>query len=92
MKADLRELASGYAMLSDQTRLGILRVLARGPMNVTRLSKALKRKQPIVSNHLGILKMGRLVVGTRRGKEVVYETDKAALKALGAGIAKLTPK
>ncbi len=34
----------------------------------------------------------RLVVGTRKGKQVIYVTDKAVLKALGAGIGKLTPK
>jgi DNA-binding transcriptional ArsR family regulator len=92
VKIDLKELAGGYAMLSDQTRLGILQALAGGPMNVLRLSKVLKRKQPIVSNHLGILRMNGLVVGTRKSKEVFYETDKAALKALEVGIARMMPK
>ena len=92
MKTDRKELANGYAMLSDLTRLNILLVLAKGPMNVTGLCKALKKRQPIVSNHLGILRMSRLVVGTRTGKQVIYETDKAALKALSAGIGSLVRK
>ena len=62
---------------SDATRLGILKNLAKGPKNVTALCKALGLKQATVSNHLGLLRMGRLVVGTRQGKSVVYTTDKA---------------
>ena len=79
-------------MLSHLSRLGILQALARGPKNVKQLGKILKTRQPIVSMPLGLLRMNRLVIGTRRSKEVVYETDKAALKALSAGIAKRVGK
>jgi hypothetical protein len=33
-----------------------------------------------------------MVIATRKGKQVIYETDKAALKALSAGIASLVGK
>jgi len=92
MKVDLMELAQGYSLLSDATRLGILQLLAGGCKNVTALCKALKLKQPTVSHHLGLLRMGRLVVGVRQGKSVVYETNKASLKALASGLSALTPK
>jgi hypothetical protein len=36
--------------------------------------------------------MGRLVVGTRKGKSVIYACDAAAMKALAAAIKKLTPR
>jgi bisphosphoglycerate-dependent phosphoglycerate mutase len=36
--------------------------------------------------------MGRLVVGTRKGKSVVYVADGASLKALASAISKLTPR
>ena len=85
-------MARGFAFLSDATRLGILKALAAGPKNVTALCKAVGRKQPTTSHHLGLLRMGRLVVGTRKGKAVVYTIDRANLKALAAGLAKLTPK
>jgi len=91
-KADLLEWARGFSLLSDATRLGILKNLAKGPKNVTALCKALGQKQPTVSHHLGLLRMGRLVVGTRKGKAVVYTTDKANLKALAAVLAKMMPK
>jgi len=36
--------------------------------------------------------MGRLVIGTRKGKSVVYMAAPAALKDLGVAIGKLTPR
>jgi len=91
-KAELSEWARGFSLLSDPTRLGILRILAGGPKNVTALCNALRLKQPTISHHLGLLRMGRLVVGTRKGKSVVYVTDKACVKALVAGLGKLMPR
>ena len=35
--SELRDLAAGFAQLSDPTRLGILKMLAGGPKNVTAL-------------------------------------------------------
>jgi ArsR family transcriptional regulator len=91
-KTELAEWARGFALLSDPTRLGILKMLSGGPKNVTALCKALGLKQPTISHHLGLLRMGRLVVGTRKGKSVVYVADGASLKALAVAIGKLTPR
>ncbi|KPJ74756.1 MAG: hypothetical protein AMK72_11405 [Planctomycetes bacterium SM23_25] len=92
MSADLRDLAQGFGLLSEPTRLGILSLLAKGPRNVTALSKGLGLKQPIVSHHLAVLRMGRLVNGKHQGMAVQYSTDKANLKALASALAKLMPK
>jgi DNA-binding transcriptional ArsR family regulator len=91
-RTDLRDQAQGFGLLSDPTRLGILSLLAKGPKNVTALCKALGLKQPTVSHHLGLLRMGRLVINTRQGKSVVYSTDKANLKALASALGKVMPK
>ena len=91
-RAELTEWARGFALLSDPTRLGILKMLATGPKNVTALCDALGLKQPTVSHHLGLLRMGRIVIGTRQGKSVVYVTDTASTKALEVGLKKLTPR
>jgi len=91
-RAAFREQAQGFGFLSDPTRLGILSLLAKGPKNVTALCQALGLKQPTVSHHLGLLRMGRLVVGTRQGKAVVYTTDRASLKALASALGKMMPK
>jgi DNA-binding transcriptional ArsR family regulator len=53
--------------------------------------KALGVKQPTVSHHLGLLRMGRLVIDTRKGKSMIYVCDAAAIKTLAVGIKKLTP-
>jgi DNA-binding transcriptional ArsR family regulator len=89
---ELNELAQGFGLLSDATRLGILKALAAGPRNVTALCKALGLKQPAASHHLGLLRMGRLVVGTRKAKRVEYVTEATNLKALASGLAALLPK
>jgi|GEM_PF-2507601 len=91
-KAEPRDVAEGFALLSDPTRLGILSRLADGPQNVTALCKAVGMRQTAVSGHLGLLRLGRLVNGVRQGKSVVYATDKAKLKALASALGKLTPK
>jgi len=90
-KAELSEWARGFSLLSDPTRLGILKMLAAGPKNVTALCDALGLKQPTISHHLGLLRMGRLVTGTRQGKSVVYTTEKKNLSELSSAISKLTP-
>jgi ArsR family transcriptional regulator len=91
-RSEVSDLAFGYGLLSDQTRLGILKMLAAGQKNVTALCKGLGLKQPTISHHLGLLRMGRIVIGTRKGKSVIYTVDVAQIKALGAALAKLTKK
>ena len=91
-RAAFGDRAQGFGLLSDPTRLGILALIAKGPKDVTALSKALGSKQPAVSHHLGLLRMGRLVISTRQGKSVVYTTDKANLKTLASALAKMMPK
>jgi DNA-binding transcriptional ArsR family regulator len=91
-RSEASELAFVFGLLSDGTRLGILKILAGSPKNVTALCKALSVKQPTISHHLGLLRMGRLVNGARKGKSVIYSTDAARLKALGVEVAKLAPK
>jgi len=90
MKSNLVELAQLYAMFSDRTRRRIMQILARGPRNVTSLCKELKLKQPIVSSRLGLLRMSGFVEGKRKGREIIYETNKAALKTLASATA--TPR
>ncbi len=86
-----RDWAQGFGLLSDPTRLGILMALSGGPKNVTSICQELGLKQPTVSHHLGLLRMGRMVVGTRQGKSVIYESNKPALTDLADALKKLTP-
>jgi DNA-binding transcriptional ArsR family regulator len=67
--ADLSEL---FRLLGDRTRLRIILTLAGGTRNVGQLCRDLNLAQPTVSHHLSLLRMGKLIVNSRRGKEVHY--------------------
>jgi predicted RNase H-like HicB family nuclease/DNA-binding transcriptional ArsR family regulator len=86
---DIDELARGFAFVADITGLRILKMLSSGPKNVTDLCEALGMRQPTVSHHLRLLRMGRLVVGTRNGKLIVYTAVAASLKELVNSIDKI---
>ena len=68
----LADVAAVCALLSDETRMGLVLLLAKGDFNVMSLCEALKLPQPLVSHHLGLLRMNRLVNTKRKGKQVIY--------------------
>ena len=82
-KQSTAELASLFDLLSDLTRLRIVLLLAEGESNVTDLCDQLDVSQPTVSHHLGLLRMSGLVVGKRKGREVIYALDAHAKVAAG---------
>lgn len=59
--------------LANPLRVGVVRELAAGPRCVHELVDALGVAQPLVSQHLRVLRQARLVVGRRRGREMAYE-------------------
>jgi DNA-binding transcriptional ArsR family regulator len=58
--------------LASPRRLGILHVLARGPIEVGRLAEAIGATQPNVSQHLAMLRTAGSVEAERDGREVRY--------------------
>lgn len=56
-----------YRLLGDETRLRLLRVLAKERLNVTELTKILGLAQSGVSRHLGLLKDAGLIAEERAG-------------------------
>lgn len=59
--------------LAAPVRVAIVTHLHRtGPMCVHELVEALQVAQPLVSQHLRILRAASIVVGQRQGREVVY--------------------
>jgi DNA-binding transcriptional ArsR family regulator len=71
----LKNLCDLFKLLSDKTRLQIVMLLAGGERNVTSLCEELKLPQPTVSHHLGLLRMNRVIVNKRNGKQVIYALD-----------------
>src|SRR6516162_5821052 len=72
-----------YRLLGDETRLRLLRVLARERLNVTELTLVLGLAQSGVSRHLGLLKDAGLVEEEKDGGFTYYRLE-AALASNGA--------
>lgn len=70
---DAEHLADVMRALASPVRLRILGVLRAGSSTVTHLSDYLNLGQPVISNHLRILRHLNLVSGERRGRNVFYE-------------------
>ena len=58
--------------LASPVRLAIVDELGRGPRCVHELVDALDAPQPLVSQHLRLLRSARLITGERRGREIAY--------------------
>lgn len=58
--------------LAAPVRLAILVELGQGPRCVHELVEILEVSQPLVSQHLRVLRSARLVESERRGREVAY--------------------
>jgi DNA-binding transcriptional ArsR family regulator len=58
--------------LSAPLRLALIAELGAGPRCVHELVDALKVPQPLVSQHLRVLRSARLVHAERRGREIAY--------------------
>jgi ArsR family transcriptional regulator len=76
-------------MLSDPTRAGIVASVARGPKSVGELCQELKVNQPTASHHLAILRMGKLLIRQRRGKQMMYSLNSERLKPVEKFLAEL---
>lgn len=61
------------AVLSAPVRLAIITHLAAGPASVSALTQVVGQSQPLVSQHLRVLRSVRLVKATTEGRERIYE-------------------
>ena len=74
-RASRRQLGAASELLKSlaaPVRLAVLIELDSGPRCVHELVDALRVSQPLVSQHLRVLRAARLVAAERRGREVVY--------------------
>lgn len=81
---DLLELvAEKFHMLSDPSRLAILRCLMDGgEMNVSQIMNASGRGMANVSKHLKLLADGRLLSRRKVGSFVLYQLDDPVLRKI----------
>lgn len=78
----MENITSFGKLLSDPTRVKIIRLLATKPLCVCELMEILAVNQSCISQHLTILKYHRLLKSRRDGKWIVYEIDRQALNEL----------
>jgi ArsR family transcriptional regulator len=69
---DLVRLASFFKAMGHPTRLRILEKILAGEFCVSELEADLDRRQPNISQHLGILRDRGLVTPIRKGRMVCY--------------------
>jgi len=72
--AQIAVIAETYRLLGDPTRLRVLLACLATPIAVGDIAKAVNASPSLVSHHLRLLRAARLVRGTRRNKQVFYET------------------
>jgi DNA-binding transcriptional ArsR family regulator len=84
MSPAVRELdhaAPIFAALGDEIRLGLVARLSAGkPMSIARLTSGTDVTRQAVTRHLRVLEDAGLVRGKRRGRERMWELDKARLQ------------
>jgi DNA-binding transcriptional ArsR family regulator len=82
-----RRCAELLAALAAPERLRIVRLLADGPRTVTDITETLGIKPLNVSHHLNVLKVSRLIAGTKKGRFVWYSLRPGVLEeAVEAGL------
>ena len=79
----LKDLASAFRLLADETRLRVLSLLIEfDELNVRALCDILEQSQPAVSHHLGLLRTAGLVRARRDGKHNFYRTVPEKLESV----------
>jgi DNA-binding transcriptional ArsR family regulator len=68
----LQEATQLLKALANPLRLAVVVELGQGPRCVHELVQALEVTQPLVSQHLRVLREAHLVASERRGREIVY--------------------
>jgi DNA-binding transcriptional ArsR family regulator len=71
--AQLEESARLFSILSEPSRLRLLRALMKGPLTVSELMESTEMKQGNVSKHLGVLLQARFVARERDGNFARYQ-------------------
>jgi len=85
----IEQTAQVFRAMGDATRLKILMALLDKELNVTELCRKLRISQPLVSHHLGLLRLNGLVVSRRSGKERIYSIREDKSKLSGRALRRL---
>ncbi len=81
-----------FHALSDETRLEIVRKLAKGECCVCELTDQLDAAQSRLSFHLRVLKDAGIVRDRKQGRWVYYELDREPFEEMNAIVSSLKPR
>jgi ArsR family transcriptional regulator len=70
--ADFAAEAGSLKLIGHPLRLRILTILLKRECNVKQIWEILEIRQPILSQHLAVLRVNGIIAGERRGPVVVY--------------------
>ena len=77
---EARDAAPLFAALGDPTRLAlVIRLSARGPESIARLSEGAGVSRQAITKHLHVLSDAGLVRGSRRGRQHIWELEPGRL-------------
>lgn len=80
--AQIEEVSRLFGILSEPSRLKLLRALMEAPLTVSELMEATGMKQGNVSKHLGVLHHARFVARQREGNFIRYQLSDPRLYPL----------
>ena len=80
------DIAQMFNGLADETRVKIVKLLAKGEFTVDELEEFLGTAQSTTSHHLRVLKEANLIKGEKRGRNIYYSLVSPEVAAVEAGI------
>ena len=82
-RAELRDRASVFAALGDETRLSLIAKLSNGsPQSISRLAEGSTLTRQAITKHLRVLEGARVVHSVRAGRESLFEFRPEPLRDL----------
>ena len=75
-----------FRAIADPTRRAILDRLRAGPAPVNALAADFQQTRPAISKHLRVLRLARLVVEQRSGRERLYELQPMPLQQVAGWV------
>lgn len=88
----MKELASFFKALGDETRLGIVKLLIGKELCVCDIIEEFNMSQPAISHHLKILKQAGIVNDCREGQWIYYSLNPQSLKMIEVFLSELKPE
>ncbi|MBE6049909.1 MAG: metalloregulator ArsR/SmtB family transcription factor [Clostridium sp.] len=75
-----------FKALSDETRVKILRIIAKRNICAKGIANHLNISEAAVSQHIKVLKDAYLIEGSKRGYRIVYKVNKSSLEKIKSSI------